>query len=90
MYEHVSSLHFILVLGLILVKTKFHTIALEHYLNRIQALIDRGITVGHLTGQSSGDELGLSSFQQTTILNEFRQGSIVCQQSDVKFIEYMY
>ena len=63
-------------LGLVLVRTKFHTVALEEYLNKQPELIQRGIAVGHLTGQGSAEELCLPGSQQMTVLNQFRKGKL--------------
>lgn len=63
-------------LGLVLVKTKFHTAALEEYLNKQPELVQRGIAVGRLTGQGSADELCLPGSQQMTVLNLFRKGKL--------------
>ena len=62
-------------LGLILVRTKFHTVALEEYLSEQPALKERQIAVGRLTGQGSAEELCLPGTQQATVLNEFRKGT---------------
>lgn len=61
-------------LGLILVQTKFHTIALEKYLNDHADLARLGIKVGRLTGQGSTDEMALPGNQQATALDLFRRG----------------
>lgn len=61
-------------LGLILVRTKFHTIALEEYLNVHPLLSSRAIKTGHMTGQGSVEEMGLPGGQQATVLKQFREG----------------
>ncbi|CAF0876492.1 unnamed protein product [Adineta steineri] len=61
--------------GLILVRTKFHTVALEEFLNNHPDIMKRQIAVGHLTGQGSADELCLPGTQQAVLLNEFRKGT---------------
>ena len=63
------------LVGLVLVRTKFHTTALEEYLSQQSALKERQIAVGHLTGQGSADELSLPGTQQATVLNQFRKGT---------------
>jgi ERCC4-related helicase len=60
---------------LVLVRTKFHTVALEEFLNKRPELIKHQISVGHLTGQGSAEELGLPGTQQATVLKEFRKGT---------------
>ncbi len=59
-----------------LVRTKFHTVALEEFLNKRPELIRNKIFVGHLTGQGSAEELCLPGTQQATVLNEFRKGKL--------------
>lgn len=58
-----------------LVRTKFHTVALEEFLNKRPELMDKQIAVGHLTGQGSAEELCLPGTQQATVLKEFRKGN---------------
>ncbi len=59
-----------------MVRTKFHTVALEEFLNERPELIKQQINVGHLTGQGSADENGLPGTQQATVLKEFRKGKL--------------
>ncbi len=61
---------------MVLVRTKFHTVALEEFLNKRSELIKRQIVVGHLTGQGPAEELCLPGTQQATVLNEFRKGKL--------------
>jgi len=63
-------------IGLVLVRTKFHTVALEEFLNKHPEMIKHKIAVGHLTGQGSADELCLPGTQQATVLKEFRKGKL--------------
>ncbi len=58
-------------------RTKFHTVALEEFLNKRSELASRQISVGHLTGQGSAEELGLPGTQQATVLKEFRKGKTI-------------
>ena len=62
-------------LGLVLVKTKFHTFALEKFLSAQTEMTKNQIRVGRLTGQGSNEELSLSSNQQATVLEHFRSGN---------------
>jgi hypothetical protein len=39
-------------------------------------LVKHKITVGHLTGQGSAEELCLPGTQQATVLKEFRKGKL--------------
>lgn len=64
-----------LMIGLVLVRTKFHTVALEEFLNKRPELMKQKIAVGHLTGQGSAEELCLPGTQQATVLKEFRKGN---------------
>ncbi|UJR31193.1 hypothetical protein I4U23_018699 [Adineta vaga] len=73
--EVLISLHAPNCRGLVLVRTKFHTVALEKFLNEHPQMRKRQISVGHLTGQGSADDLCLPGTQQATVLNEFRKGT---------------
>jgi hypothetical protein len=66
---------------LVLVPTKFHTVALEEFLNKHQQLIERDIVVGHLTGQGSVEDHCLPGAQQAAVLNEFRKGKLKFQRN---------
>jgi hypothetical protein len=65
------------------VRTKFHTVALEEFLNKRPELIQRQIAVGHLTGQGSAEELSLPGTQQATVLKEFRKGKLYFLQNRI-------
>lgn len=62
-------------LGLVLVRTKFHTVALEEFLNKRSELVNSQIIVGRLTGQGPAEELCLPGTLQATVLKEFRKGT---------------
>ncbi|CAF3376015.1 unnamed protein product [Rotaria socialis] len=61
--------------GLVLVRTKFHAVSLETFLNKHSDLKKRQIFAGHLTGQGSAEELSLPGNQQSKVLDEFRKGT---------------
>ncbi|CAF2758274.1 unnamed protein product [Rotaria sp. Silwood2] len=73
--EMIVNLHTLNCRGLILVRTKFHAVALEEFLNKNPKLIERQISVGYLTGQGSAEDLSLPGGQQATVLNQFRKGT---------------
>ncbi|CAF1045185.1 unnamed protein product [Rotaria sordida] len=73
--EMIICLHSSHCRGLILVRTKFHAVSLEAFLNKNPELIKRKISVGYLTGQGSAEDLSLPGSQQATVLNEFRKGT---------------
>lgn len=62
--------------GLILVRTKFHAVALEEFFNKHPEIQKHKIHAGRLTGQGSAEELSLPGTQQATVLNEFRKGKL--------------
>lgn len=61
--------------GLILVRTKCHTLALRDFLEQHPKIKERKISVGRLTGQGPSEDLCLPGTQQATVLSEFRKGS---------------
>ncbi|CAF0782585.1 unnamed protein product [Didymodactylos carnosus] len=60
--------------GLILVRTKFHTVALEIFLSEHPDLIARNIRPGRLTGQGSLEDMYMPANIQMASLNQFRSG----------------
>jgi hypothetical protein len=78
------------LVGLVLVRTKFHTVALEEFLNKCPNLIKHKIVVGHLTGQGSTEELSLSGTQQATVLKEFRKGKLYFIQNHILYSLWLF